>query len=179
MTEPERAGKVDRQRLLNLSGRGRKRQIELAACYHIVDYPAPAGGCLLTDPIFSRRLRDLFDHQDSVTVQQLELLKVGRHLRLDDKFKLVVGRHQEDNERIGELYGHGQLLLDARDHPSPLAILAGHAPDELIQRAAAILLRYADVSPGQEAWVTVSDGQRVREIVGRPCQPEITEKLMI
>jgi len=179
MTEPERAGKVDRQRLLDLRGRGRKRQIELAAHYGILDYPVPAGGCLLTDPIFSRRLRDLFDHQGSVSVNHLELLKVGHHLRLDDQFKLGVGRHQVDNERIEELHVDGQLLLDARDHPSPLAILAQHAPDALIQQAAAILLRYADVSPGQEAWITLSDGQQVREILARPCEPETTERLMI
>ncbi|MCK4272394.1 tRNA 4-thiouridine(8) synthase ThiI, partial [bacterium] len=111
-TLPEREGKVDRERLLDLQGRGRKRQMELAAFYGIQDYPAPAGGCLLTDPIFSRRLRDLFQHSDSVTVQDLELLKVGRHLRLDDGFKMVVGRNQSENKRLGELCAPDDLLLD-------------------------------------------------------------------
>ncbi|MBU2053859.1 MAG: tRNA 4-thiouridine(8) synthase ThiI, partial [Proteobacteria bacterium] len=71
-TEPEREGKVDRSRLCDLQGRGRKRQMEMAAHYRIASYPAPAGGCLLTDPIFSRRLRDLFAHHPDCRVRDIE-----------------------------------------------------------------------------------------------------------
>ncbi len=178
-TQPERDGKVDRQQLLDLHGRGRKRQLQLAAHYGIHNYPAPAGGCLLTDPIFSRRLKDLLQHRATATRQELELLKVGRHLRLDDTYKLVVGRNQQDNERIRSLQAPGDLLLDAKDYPSPVAIMAEDAPPSLIHLAASILLRYSDAPPAQAAAVTVLDSREVREISALASSPEQTESLMI
>jgi tRNA U34 2-thiouridine synthase MnmA/TrmU len=181
MTRPEREGQVDRERLLNLKGRGRKRQIELAAHYGISEYPAPAGGCLLTDPIFSRRLRDLLEHSAEVTRQQLELLKVGRHLRLDERFKLVVGRDQQDNQRIGQLRTPHDLLLDVKEHPSPLGILSADAPGELVHLAAAIVLRYSDAPRDEEVTVIldgVTGGER-QEIRQRAVEPARTEELMI
>jgi tRNA-specific 2-thiouridylase len=179
VTEPERAGKVDRQGLLDLHGRGRKRQMELAAHYALRDYPAPAGGCLLTDPIFSRRLRDLFEHGDSFSVEGVELLKVGRHLRLDDEYKLVVGRNQLDNERIRELHMPGDLLLEVKEHPSPLGLIPGGAPEPLVRQAAAIVVRYSDAPRDQAVLVTVVDTGGEREFPARICDPEQTERLMI
>jgi tRNA-specific 2-thiouridylase len=179
MTEPERRGAVDRERLLDLRGRGRKRQIELAAHYGIAGYPAPAGGCLLTDPIFSRRLRDLLDHTAAVSRQDLELLKVGRHLRLDEGFKLVVGRNQEDNRRIQELVSGDALLVDVKDHPSPLGHLSARAPEPVIELAAAIVLRYSDAPQDQPILVVVAGGGHSREIRAQACDPAETEELMI
>jgi tRNA U34 2-thiouridine synthase MnmA/TrmU len=179
MTRPEREGRVDRDRLLDLRGRGRKRQLELASRYGLKDYPAPAGGCLLTDPIFSRRLRDLLGHTAVATRQDLELLKIGRHLRLNKRYKLVVGRHQEDNQRIRELQAQGNLLLDVSDHPSPVGLLTSGAPADIIQLAASIVLRYSD-APEQGVWaVKVFDGRRNWDIRARACSPELTEELMI
>lgn len=178
-TLPEREGKVDGERLLDLRGRGRKRQMELAAFYGIQDYPAPAGGCLLTDPIFSRRLRDLFQHSDSVTVQDLELLKVGRHLRLDDGFKMVVGRNQSENKRLGELCAPDDLLLDVKEHPSPLALIQGGAPEPLILLATAIVLRYSDAPQDRTVTVTATESGQVREIPQMACGPEQTRDLMV
>ncbi len=178
-TLPEREGKVDGERLLDLRGRGRKRQMELAAFYGIQDYPTPAGGCLLTDPIFSRRLRDLFQHSDSVTVQDLELLKVGRHLRLDDGFKMVVGRNQSENQRLGELCVPDDLLLDVKEHPSPLALIQGGAPEPLILLAAAIVLRYSDAPQDRTVTVTATESGQKREIPQIACGPEQTRDLMI
>ncbi len=178
-TLPEREGKVDRERLLDLRGRGRKRQMELAAFYGIKDYPAPAGGCLLTDPIFSRRLRDLFQHSDSVTVQDLELLKVGRHLRLDDVFKIVVGRNESENQRLGELCAPDDILLDVKEHPSPLVLIRRGAPEPLIRLAAAIVLRYSDAPQDRTMTVTATGNEQVWEIHQMACSPEQTRDLMI
>ena len=80
-TRPEREGLVDRSRLLDISGRSRKRQMALAENYGLNDYPAPAGGCLLTDPIFSRRLKELLAHSPEPELREIELLKTGRHFR--------------------------------------------------------------------------------------------------
>lgn len=179
ITDPEKAGKVDRQQLLDLRGRGRKRQMELAKHYGIVGYPVPAGGCLLTDPIFSRRLRDLFQHSNSVTPRDLELLKVGRHLRLDAEHKLVVGRNQGENQRLMELRASGDLFLDVRDYPSPMGLMVAGAPEHLIRLAVCIVLRYSDVEPDQVATVALSEDGVVREISAMACLPQLTENLMI
>jgi len=179
MTHPEREGQVDRSGLLDLHGRGRKPQMELADHYGIADYPAPAGGCLLTDPIFSRRLRDLLEADGAVSRESLELLKIGRHLRLEEHFKLIVGRHREDNEQIKKLYAGEDLLLDVKEHPSPLGLLSAGAPDDLVRLAASVVLRYSD-APGDGTWdVEVFDGRRRWDIRARACSPEITAGLMI
>jgi tRNA-specific 2-thiouridylase len=86
--------------LLDLSGRSRKPQIALAKAFGVTEYPAPAGGCLLTDPNYSRRLKDLFDHQAEVREAELELLKYGRHFRLSDDAKIVVGRTKGENQKM-------------------------------------------------------------------------------
>jgi tRNA-specific 2-thiouridylase len=99
-TIPEKKGWVDRTRLLDLNGRSRKPQIRLAAEFGVRDYPAPAGGCLLTDPGYARRLKDLFGHQRRIETTDLELLKYGRHFRLDAATKTIVGRTQKDNQQI-------------------------------------------------------------------------------
>jgi hypothetical protein len=153
--------------------------MELAAHYGIRDYPAPAGGCLLTDPVFSRRLRDLFQQCDSPAIREVELLKVGRHLRLSDAHKVVVGRNQEENRRLRDLYVPGDLLLDARDYSSPLVLIPGGATEPLVQQAAAILLRYSDAPQDQTAVVMVSNIEATRELLAEACGPEHTESLMI
>ena len=179
MTRPEREGKVDRAGLLNLSGRGRKRQMELAERYSINEFPAPAGGCLLTDPIFSRRLRNLLERHDPVSREDLELLKHGRHLRLDPRFKLIVGRDQEDNRQIRALRTERHVLLEVREHPSPLGLLSAETPQDLIRLAASVVLRYSDAPGGQTWTVEVFDGGRNGDIRTRACPPELTERLMI
>ncbi|OIO39001.1 MAG: hypothetical protein AUJ75_01965, partial [Candidatus Omnitrophica bacterium CG1_02_49_10] len=98
-TIPENNGWVDREKMLDISGRSRKPQIELAEVYGMHDYPCPSGGCLLTDPGFSKRLKDLIDHGQA-DLDNVKLLKVGRHFRLSDKVKVVVGRIKEENERL-------------------------------------------------------------------------------
>ena len=82
---------VDRERLLQIKGRSRKDQIQLADVFQIKDYPCSAGGCLLTDPEFAHRMRDLVDNCDA-DVNDVNLLKVGRHFRLDEATKIIVGR---------------------------------------------------------------------------------------
>lgn len=96
-TIPEEKGWIDREKLFDISGRSRKPQMALAKRYGIEDYPNPAGGCLLTDPQFSERLRDLLRH-NNLTMGEMEFLKVGRHFRLSDDTKAVVGRSREDNK---------------------------------------------------------------------------------
>lgn len=158
-TKPERLGWVDRARLLALQGRSRKPQIALAAQYGLVRYPAPAGGCLLTDPIFSRRLRDLKQHGSLTDVRALGLLKAGRHFRLGPEAKLIVGRNQTDNEIIAAAAGSRDTVLSMETIAGPVALLTGNPTPELIRVAAEICVRYSDAGAGQVARVNVVSEQ--------------------
>jgi len=141
-TIPEERGWVDRERLLNISGRSRKPQIKMAEQFGIRDYPCPAGGCLLTDPGFARRMRDLMAHHPDFALNDVHLLKIGRHFRLSPSIKLVVGRHEDDNQKIQAFSQDGDLLMKALGTPGPLSLLRGGTGSEEIEKAAAITVRY-------------------------------------
>ncbi len=143
-TIPEQEGWVDRERLLDIQGRSRKRQMELAASYGITEYPGPAGGCLATDPEFSHRIRDNFDH-GALSVSDMHLIKHGRHFRLDERTKAVVGRDHEDNLRIEEIAQPSDLRLELRDAPGPLGLLRGDANDANVRMVAGLIMRYSKV----------------------------------
>lgn len=142
-TVPEEKGWVQRDRLLDFSGRSRKPQMKLAATLGIQDYPTPAGGCLLTDPGYARRLKDLFAHQEEITEADLELLKIGRHLRLDDHTKIIVGRNQSENEEIMTRCNRRRdMTLAASGYPGPTVLIPGSATGEALRRAAALCAGY-------------------------------------
>jgi tRNA U34 2-thiouridine synthase MnmA/TrmU len=178
-TRPEQEGKVDRNRLAAIQGRGRKEQMAMAEAYGIASYPAPAGGCLLTDPLFTRRLRDLFAHHPDYRIRDLELLKVGRHFRLDGATKAVVGRNALDNATIEQLAREEDALLRIEGVPGPLTLIPGGGDDRTRALAAALCGRYCDAR--QEREVTASCWVRG---VGttfpvRPATPEEAERLIL
>jgi tRNA U34 2-thiouridine synthase MnmA/TrmU len=142
MSIPEQRGWISREKLLNISGRSRKPQIQLAEHYGIRDYPCPAGGCLLTDPGFARRIKDLMAHDPGFSLSDIHLLKIGRHFRLSPKVKLVVGRDEEDNKKVEAFARAEDVLFKGTHHPGPLSLLRGETPPEEIERAAAITARY-------------------------------------
>jgi tRNA-specific 2-thiouridylase len=142
-TVPEEKGWVDREKLLDISGRSRKPQIKLAEEYGIRDYPCPAGGCLLTDPGFARRLKDLMAQDPGFSLHDIHLLKFGRHFRLSPRLKLIVGRHEEDNKKIQAFAQEGDLLVKVSGYPGPLSLLRGVTDQEAIETAAAITARYS------------------------------------
>jgi len=145
-TAPEREGKVDRARLLDIQGRGRKQQMELAVHYRITSYPAPAGGCLLTDPVFAKRLRDLFDRHPDHTLRDIELLKVGRHFRLTESTKAVVGRNAMDNNTIERLAVRSDALIRITHFPGPTVLVPSGGDQETRLLAARLCARYSDAS---------------------------------
>ena len=156
-TIPEELGLVDRERLLAISGRGRKEQIKLAEAFGITDYPGPGGGCLLADVGFSRRLRDLLEHQDDCQERDFELLKYGRHFRLHDKHKVVVGRTKEDNRQILSLIEpHKDIQIRMTDMPSPIVLIPSGATEEIVREAAALCAAYSKAQHGQPARVSVT-----------------------
>ena len=180
LTIPEREGLVDRDRLLDISGRGRSRQIKLAEKFGIADYPAPAGGCLLTDKNFSNRIRDLFEHQDDCTEEELHLLKHGRHFRLNPDAKLIVGRTERDNENILKYHNPAaDTVLDVKDYPSPIGLVPRGAKKDSIQLAAAICIGYSKtprLSP-VDVLVKTSGKKKVIQVIAIP--PEDVAGMLI
>lgn len=163
-TEVERSGLVKREKLLSIKGRTRKTQIELAKTFGITDYPNSAGGCLLTDPQFAKRAKDLFKHTEKPTLNDTELLKVGRHFRLDKNAKLIVGRNKDENDVISSLAVSGDLLLEAKDYNGPLALLRGKFDDSTLALAASVVHRYSDAPKDAECAVTIKNNDELKEI---------------
>lgn len=142
-TEMEKEGLVDRERLLDIQGKSRKVQMELACKMGIMDYPSPAGGCKLTEPNYSKRLRDLYENSKDFDVDDIEMLKVGRHFRLSPDVKVISTRNAEEYEAIRPLIKEGNLVFDTVDYSGSTIILQGTPSDEEITMAAAITARYS------------------------------------
>lgn len=176
--QAELEGKIDRSRLLAISGRGRKEQMRLAEAFGISHYPPPAGGCLLTDPMFARRLRDLMLHGEDREVRDYELLKYGRHFRVPEAGKIIVGRNQSDNEALRELAAENDLVCLMADFPGPLVLAPGGS--EASQGAAASLcVRYSDAPSDKEARVTCRRGGQSAILTARAVSPDVSERWMI
>jgi len=156
-TIPEKEGLLDRSLLEGINGRSRKRQLELAAEFGLVDFGAPAGGCLLTEPNYCRRLKDLLDHSPDPDSNEIMLLRHGRHFRLDEKTRLVVGRNQSDNENIEKCLRPGYLRLEALGTGSPTAVLIGDRCEKNIKIAAALTARYSDSRHEETVEITCTD----------------------
>ncbi|MFH1154927.1 MAG: tRNA 4-thiouridine(8) synthase ThiI [Pseudomonadota bacterium] len=180
VTPMEKNALVDRDRLGSISGRSRKTQMAMARQYGITDYPAPAGGCLLTDPGFSRRLRDLMQVQKQYEARDLHLLRYGRHFRLDSRIRLVVGRSLEDNDNILAYYRPDlDVMIRHADLPSPTVLIPGGGSPETVERAAAICAGYTKTVPGHPARILVHTPEGVSTVTATAADPKTLGCLMI
>jgi len=177
-TKAEREGKVDRLQLLSIQGRGRKEQMQMAADFGITNYAPPAGGCLLTDPMFSHRLRDLFSHQEDYDIHDLELLKYGRHFRADDQGKIIVGRNNSDNEKLRGLSTDDDLVLFMADFPGPQVVVP-RGNEALLPLAASLCVRYSDAPADLEANVICLHKNSSRAILAKATAKEDCERWII
>lgn len=179
-TIPEQQGLVDRRRLLDLSGRSRKPQLQLARQFGVSDFPAPAGGCLLTDKTFSRRLKDLLDHQETVLEKDLDLLKFGRHMRLEPQTKIVVGRTRQDNEQIGRCIDpKTDLVLRVDPFPGPLVVMPGGGGEAMVLLAAGICAGYSKAPNHIPVTVSVQAGEHRRQVTVTGIAPDENKKYLI
>jgi len=123
-TIPEKKGWVNRDRLMEITGRSRKKQIALAAAFKLESYPSPAGGCLLTNKGYTTRLKELFAHSDDITEKDLYLLKYGRHFRLENGTKFIVGRSESDNGKLIRHFDPGKdVLICFFQVPGPIVLI--------------------------------------------------------
>jgi tRNA-uridine 2-sulfurtransferase len=154
-TIPEEKGWVDRSNLFGFSGRGRKDQIALAKQFGIVDYAQPSGGCCyLIDKTYARRLRDVMAHDETelINLTQAQLLAVGRHFRLPDGTKVIVGRDERENEFI-DRHSVSGVWLRAAEYVGPTGLVVGAPSSESLSLAAQIVAGYGRGSTESEVVV--------------------------
>jgi tRNA-specific 2-thiouridylase len=180
-TVPEKEGWIDREKLLKIQGRSRKPQMELADHYGIHDYPCPAGGCLLTDPGFAKRMKDLMVHDPHFSLNDVHLLKMGRHFRFSPGAKLVVGRQEEENQKIQTFAQGEDILLKVSGFPGPLSLLRGKLADGDLEKAAAITAHYSKAKDLGKAEVTYKgvDKDESQSLSVSPASRGEIERLMI
>lgn len=142
-TLPERNGWVDREKLLAISGRGRNEQIKIARENNI-DYPCPAGGCLLTDKFIANRIRDLFKYKKDYTLEDIKLLKVGRHIRISEHLKIIVGRDESECIKLENSFNSDKDIIIRCVEPKGPAILIKDFNGELPEKVFQIAYRYSD-----------------------------------
>ncbi len=180
LTIPEKEGLVNRELLLGLSGRSRKPQIKLVKEFGITDYPSPAGGCLLTDKGYSARLKDLFEHQDSYSKKELYLLKYGRHFRLNEKSKIIVGRTKEDNENIIKNHNPNEnIVIEVDNYPGPTVLLTHGSSKDIISQTASICVGYSKAPNTEPVTVSVVTPQSLETIQVIGVAPAEIRRFMI
>lgn len=166
-TIPEREGWVNRNKLPSIQGRSRKEQMQLAEELDIKNYPCPAGGCLLTELSFVSKIRDVFDHTAQLTIRDFQILKVGRHFRIGDKTKVIIGRNEAENQTLEKMLLPGEASIRWCDGSSPLGIVTGETDDALLQAAGKILLRYTRAEGDAECSIKVNSGDNEKKILVR------------
>jgi len=164
-TRPELTGMVDREKLFDFSGRSRKPQMKLAEEIGLRDYPSPAGGCILTDPILANRIRKYFSGRQNSTVNEILLLQVGRHFQFPQGQHLVVGRREEENQRLIELRQVGDVFLKVLGIPGPLGLIRGKEDPGVFSLAASILARFSKAR--ERELLEVQFGREVGNLSGR------------
>ena len=148
-TIPELEGKLDRDRLLDISGRSRDRQIALAAEFGIVDYPSPAGGCKLTEDGFCRKLKDLMDHEGLDDRRLVELLVVGRRFRLAGGSSVILGRDANENAMLRAL---PYRTVEIAGLPGPTALIPDLKCDADLEAATEIVRAWSRGGTGREKY---------------------------
>ncbi|MEM3185314.1 MAG: hypothetical protein QXQ39_01355 [Conexivisphaerales archaeon] len=171
-TKAEENGMVDRERLYSIRGRSRKEQIALASEFGLRRYPNPAGGCILTEKEFARKLRDLFAHMAKPDRRQIELLKIGRHFRLSADLKLIVGRNLIENNTILTLADESEHLMAVENYVGPICLLLGNYKEEELKLAASICVRYSDAPKSDDISVKLFDkkGNLIRLVQAKSAE---------
>lgn len=179
-TIPEKEGWVDRDKLLALKGRSRKDQFELAEELDVKNYPCPAGGCMLTELTFVPKMRDVFDHSDDLNLRDFRLLKIGRHFRIGDRTKVILGRNEADNNLLETVRTQGEAALTWEDGNTPVGVVVGVQDPACIDLAARILLRYTKAEAGSDCRISVRrDGAETTHTFKHTLTPADVEKLII
>jgi tRNA U34 2-thiouridine synthase MnmA/TrmU len=170
-TDPEKKGLVNKEKLLDIEGRSRRKQIELAEKLGIRDYPCPAGGCMLTYREFADKMRDLFEHKKAVSLKDVALLKVGRHFRFG-KNKIIVGRNESENKILLQMKKEEDYYFEAQGCGSPVTLLQGPKTKKAIEEAARLTAYHSDQKTGR---VRVRFGKKDKDRLLKVSVPGMNE----
>ncbi len=140
-TDVEQQGLVDRNKLLDIHGRSRQKQLALAKKYKL-KFPTPAGGCILCEQEFAKKLRDLLEHKKNIEPRDLELLKIGRHFRVGGA-KIIVARNEQESDKLWEFSGN-DMIFEVKNAPGPTTLLQGKESAKIIQVASELTAAYSD-----------------------------------
>ncbi len=176
-TIPEKKGWIKREKLLKIKGRSRRESLALAQEMNITEFQTPSGGCLLTDPGFSRRVADLMRYQEMIKSEDIALLKIGRHFRLSTDTKLVVGREEEENEKLKKFVPQADYLIYVPDTGSPSGLLFGGKV--FLKLASQIVARYSDKKSEPLVEVWYKEGRKTGKIKVAPIKDEDLNKYRI
>ncbi len=141
-TVPEIKGWISRDRLFDIQGRSRKPQLMLANQYGIRKFSTPAGGCLLTEPNFAKRIKDLMKFKSDFALEDVELLKIGRHFRLPSGTKVIIGRNEQENNKLLNICRDNMIRLEPQSMPGPVVLIETETNDEDIRTAALLCATY-------------------------------------
>jgi len=179
ITIAERKGIVDREMLYAFSGRSRKPQIALAGEFGMKDYPSPGGGCLLTEPNYAFRLKDLLAHDPNPAIRDIDLLRIGRHFRYSPRCKIIVGRDKAENAIIESMVADSDYLLRVEGYGSPMTLVTGEITDESLRLAAALCARYSDAKNVREIAVKLIQSGKTSIVSVIPAGDEILDATRI
>ena len=163
-TFPEREKMVDRELLFDINGRSRKNQLDLVKQFNIEDFPQPAGGCFLTEPNFCKRLSDFWEYKGDRDYlrEDIELLRLGRHLYLKPDLKVIIGRNESEN-RVLEGYCNNFINLKIVSHTGPIALVYNKKGSKIdsnyILLAAKEVTKYSKIKDTKPVELEVDDGK--------------------
>jgi tRNA-specific 2-thiouridylase len=179
-TLAEKNGWIKRDGLLDIQGRSRRRQMELAAELGVTGYSSPAGGCMLTDENYAAKLKDWMRHRGDapLTHEETLLFSVGRHFRLSPSVKAVVGRREAENRYLERSWLPEWLAMPI-DVPGPTVLVQGPATDEDLRLGAALVARYCDAKLSPSVKVVVRRGEEERIFDIPPAPDELLERFRI
>ncbi len=170
-TIPEEKGWVDRSKLLSIKGRGRKEQLAYAKL-HGLSHASPGGGCLLTEKETGRRFTDLREHDPEFSLRDFKLLAFGRHFRLGDQVRLIVGRTHAENQYLEKLVESENTHLTTTDTPGPTGVIRGTATEDHLKTAASLVARYSKEREKNNVRVSVRRGTGEESVCTAPPAPE-------
>lgn len=179
ITLPEIKGIVNREMLYDFSGRSRKPQMVLAAEFGLEDYPSPAGGCLLTEPNYAYRLKDLLTYDSAPSKRDIDLLRTGRHFRFSPCCRIVIGRDEDENTAIESMSEDGDYLLKVPGCGSPITLVTGEITDKALKVAASLCARYSDAKKCLEVDVAAVSRKDTFKLNVTPADNEMIDALRI
>jgi tRNA U34 2-thiouridine synthase MnmA/TrmU len=153
-TQPEIDGLVDRSKLMDISGRGRQKQMDLAEKFGIADYPSPAGGCALTQSGFVLRLQELIANKPDFNAEDVELVKIGRHFWIDG-VQVVLGRKKEENKVLLKFKKEKDIIIEPENFAGPSALIRENCDEKIIDEAKKLIIKYSPKEKGKNFQFTM------------------------